>query len=251
MRVRIDGAALIGGDDGMAAGGKPIGEECERKGRVVEAGIERCVIRLSIADGGDDGGGGGAERFGNEEDGAGEGGVAEEAGAAARLDEDGIERGGWDLVPQNVTGEGIVERDTIEEDEGAAGAARPEVAKGDALRGGIGGAAAVAPEEAEAGDLGAEDIVEAELWGALEVVGIEDVQTKWRGGLGVGEAIGFHHDAIGDSVLGPSGREKECGRGKTECAQIFPSSGHARGASLIFGHLHARGTCWRRVCDVR
>ena len=67
------------------------------------------------------------------------------------------------LVPGHVTGEGIIHRDAVEQDERAPGAARAKVPQGHALGGGIRDPAAAPPEEAEAGDIRAENVIEPQL----------------------------------------------------------------------------------------
>jgi hypothetical protein len=54
-------------------------------------------------------------------------------------------------APRHPAPEGVVQGNSVEEDERAAGAARPEAAQGDALRGRVRRHAVVAPEEAEVG----------------------------------------------------------------------------------------------------
>ena len=120
-------------------------------------------------------------------------GVAPGGGTAATDYFDAGERFPWELAPEHPAAERVVERNTIEEDERAAGPAGAEPAKGNALRGGIGGEAVAAAEETETGDR-AEGAVEGDGGGRAKVSAVNQPGGKC--------------DAV-ESLPGPSGGHDE------------------------------------------
>src|SRR3954467_9236772 len=85
--------------------------------------------------------------------------AAVEGGRAAAQDFDALDGGARDAAPINPPAERVVERNAVEEDDGATRPACADAAQRDSLRSGVRRAAARAPEEGEAGNL-AEGVVE-------------------------------------------------------------------------------------------
>ena len=94
-------------------------------------------------------------------DGTAHGEIAEEAGGCAAGDFDAVDIVGKEAGPVDPAAEGVVHGDGIEQDKGAAGARRSHPAERNALGGGVGGDAGIAPEQREAGHL-AEAVVEVD-----------------------------------------------------------------------------------------
>jgi hypothetical protein len=105
------------------------------------------------------------------------------------------------LAPQNVTRERVVERNAIQEHEGATRAAWPEVAQSHALSRRIRGPAAVAPKETEPRDLGPENIIEPQLRSAPEFLFVDNVNAERRSRFGIGKAVSLDHNRFDRSFL--------------------------------------------------
>ena len=122
-------------------------------------------------------------------------GVAPGGRAAAADYFDAGERFPRELAPEHPAAERVVERNTVEEDERAAGSARTEPAKGNALRGGIGGKAVAAAEETETRDR-AEGAVEGDRGGRAKVSAVNQPGGKCHAVEGLSGPGGGHDEAI-------------------------------------------------------
>ena len=122
-------------------------------------------------------------------DDAAEGVVAPDARAAAADDLDLLDALQRDSVPVDPAAEGVVDRDTVDQDEGAAGPAGADTAERQALSRRVRHEARRAPEQAEAGDL-AQEVVQGLARRQADVL---TGQHRHAGGRLAGPLLGARH----------------------------------------------------------
>lgn len=221
----IDRTTPCRGDEGKSSGGERAAEKLHGAFTGGLGGAELEAAGLVGAGAGAGTGATAAHGNGEQLHDPAERGVAPGGSTAATDYFDAGERFPRELAPEHPAAERVVERNTIEEDERAAGPTGAEPAKRNALRGGIGRKAVAAAEETETGDR-TEGAVEGGGGGRAKVSAVNQPGGKC--------------DAV-ESLPSPSGGHDEA----IEALWI----GRGLGAITRDGLRHASGRSRNGACD--